>query len=181
MNHFAKLCRSPRANIRQGHTLKQNQSRRRDNIRPVQTAEDKPNRVVSQVSQIYCYAVNTNYNKASTTKLKINGKNVKFTVDTGSSINIDENTFKQLPNINLQKTHVRACPFNSSEPVQMTGKFDTLVESRKRLTVATIYVTAQGGGCLLSNTTAQELGRHTNKSIKKRQRNWSQHNQRRKG
>ena len=84
---------------------------------------------------------------------------MKFTVDTGSTINIiDENTFKQLQNINLQKTHVRAYPFNSSEPVQMTGKFDTLIESRKRLTVATIYVTAQDDGCLLSNTTAQELG-----------------------
>ena len=112
---------------------------------------------------------------------------MKFTVDTGSTINIiDENTFKQLQNINLQKTHVRAYPFNSSEPVQMTGKFDTLIESRKRLTVATIYVTAQDDGCLLSNTTAQELGLislhlnqiDTNKSIKKRQRNWSQHNQR---
>ena len=34
-NHFAILCRSPRANIRQGHTLKQNQPRRRDNIRSV--------------------------------------------------------------------------------------------------------------------------------------------------
>ena len=40
----------------------------------------------------------------------------------------------------------------------MTGKFDTLIESRKSLAVAAIYVTAQDGGCLLSNTTAQELG-----------------------
>ena len=98
------------------------------------------------------------YNKAHATKLKINGNNVKFTVDRGSSINIiDETTFEHLQNINLQKTHVRAYLFNSSEPVQMTGKFDTL-ESRKRLTVATIYVTGQDGGCLFNNTTAQELG-----------------------
>ena len=83
---------------------------------------------------------------------------MKFTVDTGSSINIiDETTFKHLQNINLQKTHVRAYLFNSSEPVQMTGKFDTL-ESRKRLTVASIYVTGQDGCCLFNNTTAQELG-----------------------
>ena len=158
-NHFTKLCRSPRANIRQGHTSKQNQPRRRDNIRPVQTAEDKPQSSSESCESDYCYAVNTNYSKAPTTKLKINGKNVKFTVDTGSTINIiDENTFKQLQNINLQKTHVRAYPFNSSESVHMTGKFDTLIESRKRLNVATIYVTAQDGGCLLSNTTAQELG-----------------------
>ena len=106
-NHFAKLCRSPRANIRQGHTSRQNQPRRRDNFRPVQTAEDKPQSSSESSESDYCYAVNTNYNKAPTTKLKINGKNVKFAVDTGSTINvIDENTFKQLQNINLQKTHV---------------------------------------------------------------------------
>ena len=40
----------------------------------------------------------------------------------------------------------------------MKGKFQTLVESCKRITVATIYVTEQDGGCLLGNNTAQELG-----------------------
>ena len=40
----------------------------------------------------------------------------------------------------------------------MTEKFDTLFESRKRLMVATVYVTGQDGGCLFNNTTAQELG-----------------------
>ena len=40
----------------------------------------------------------------------------------------------------------------------MKGKFQTLVESRKRITIATIYVTEQDGGCLLGNNMAQELG-----------------------
>ena len=40
----------------------------------------------------------------------------------------------------------------------MKGKFQTLVESRKRITVAKIYVTEQDGGCLLGHNTAQELG-----------------------
>ena len=56
------------------------------------------------------------YNKAYTTKLRINGNNVKLTVDTGSTINIiDETTFKQLQNINLQKKHIRTNLFNSSD------------------------------------------------------------------
>ena len=54
--------------------------------------------------------------------------------------------------------HIKAYPFNSKEPVKMKGKFQTTVESRKKITVATIYVTAENGGCLLSGTTAQELG-----------------------
>ena len=79
-----------------------------------------------------------------------------FTVDTGSTINIiDENTLKTLGDINLKKTNIKAYPFNSTESVKMKGKFQTLVESRKRITVAT---TEQDGGCLLGNNTAQELG-----------------------
>jgi predicted aspartyl protease len=49
------------------------------------------------------------------TKLKISNQNVQFTVDTGSTINLaDANTCKQLGNINLQKTHIKAYPFNSA-------------------------------------------------------------------
>ena len=40
----------------------------------------------------------------------------------------------------------------------MTGKFTTTVESRRKITVATIYVTEANGGCLLSANTAEELG-----------------------
>ena len=70
-NHFAKLCRSPRANIRQGRTSTQNISRRRDNIRPVQTVKDKPQSSSESSESDYCYAVNKNYNKAPATKLKM--------------------------------------------------------------------------------------------------------------
>ena len=43
-------------------------------------------------------------------------------------------------------------------PVKMKGKFQTTVESRKKITVATIYVTEADGGCLLSANTAEDLG-----------------------
>ena len=39
----------------------------------------------------------------------------------------------------------------------MTGKFTTTVQSRRKITVATIYVTEANGGCLLSAETAEEL------------------------
>ena len=51
--------------------------------------------------------------KPPITKLKINGKNVKFTVDTRLTINIiDETTFKQLQNIDLRNTR-------TSIPIQL--------------------------------------------------------------
>ena len=40
----------------------------------------------------------------------------------------------------------------------MKGKFQTVLESRRKMTVATIYVTEANGGCLLSAGTAKELG-----------------------
>jgi hypothetical protein len=40
----------------------------------------------------------------------------------------------------------------------MNGKFTTIVESRPKITVTTIYVTKENGGCLLSGSTAEELG-----------------------
>ena len=95
-----------------------------------------------------------------TTQLKLlNKHHVKFTVDTGSTINIvDQATFKQLGPIKLTKTRIKAHPFNATEPVRMKGKFQTTIESRKKITVATIYVTEADGGCLLSAETAEELG-----------------------
>jgi hypothetical protein len=34
------------------------------------------------------------------------------------------------------KTHLKAYPFNSAEPVKMKGRFQTVVESCKRITVS---------------------------------------------
>ena len=59
---------------------------------------------ISSVFNMYINRRKFIYNKARTTKLKINGNNVQFTVDMGSTINIiNETTFKQLQNVNLKK------------------------------------------------------------------------------
>ena len=157
LNHFARVCRSGPKESPGQSTAKLSQSRG-NNVRPVNTSDLKETSSESSDSE-YCYAVNTKQSKSPITKLTINNQKVTFTVDTGSTINIiDENTFNTLGHINLKKTNIKAYPFNSTESVKMKGKFQTLVESRKRITVATIYVTEQDGGCLLGNHTAQELG-----------------------
>ena len=46
---------------------------------------------------------------------------------------------------------------NSNVPVKMNGKFTTIVESRRKITMTTI-VTKANVGCLLSGSTAEELG-----------------------
>ena len=83
-----------------------------------------------------------------------------MTIDTRSSINVvDKQTFQQLRDIRLQPTFVKACPFNSSTPVKMEGGFCVLAESKHKLTVATVCVTSDDGGCLYfySSETAHKL------------------------
>ena len=58
----------------------------------------------------------------------------------------------------MKSTNVKAYPYNSDKPVEMTGKFDAPAETKRRYTATTFCVTQDSGGCLLSSKTAQELG-----------------------
>ena len=112
---------------------------------------------------------------------------MKFTIQTESIINyIDDTTFKQLQK--LTKTYKKH--MYPSEPVQITGEFDTFIESQKCFTVATILCKTTGrrlsaqqyhGSGVRLDQSPSEQGRHKNESITKGQRNWSLHNQGRKG
>ena len=156
LNHFAKHCRSSKPDKPE---MKHNY-KSCDNIRPVDISDNtSDSSISSESSSSYCYAVHIKEKKNPITKIKINKHHVKFTVDTGSTINvIDQTTFNQLGQINLTKTHIKAYPFTSAKPVKMKEKFQTTIESRRKITVATIYVTEADGGCLLSANTAEELG-----------------------
>ena len=58
----------------------------------------------------------------------------------------------------LTPTRTKVKAFGSDRPVELSGKFDAVVESKKRMTVTTFYVTKQENGSLLSCNTSQELG-----------------------
>ena len=77
-------------------------------------------------------------------------------VDTVASINvIDEQIFSKFREVTLKPTNTKAFAYNQSEPVNFLGKFDAVVKTRKRMTVATVYVVqGQNSGDLLSLSTA---------------------------
>ena len=84
----------------------------------------------------------------------------KITIDTGASINvIDRETYNKIQGMKLSCTNTKAFAYNTNSPVEFLGKFEAMIETRKRMTVATFYV-AKGESCrnLLSLNTAQELG-----------------------
>ena len=116
------------------------------------------NEITSNSSDDYLYVIHTADPKHPEVFVKAKGSKFKVTVDTGSTIDvIDQDTFKKLQGIKLKSTNVEAYPYNSDKPVEMAGKFDTLLETKRRYTATTFYVTQDSGGCLLSSKTAQEL------------------------
>ena len=149
MNHFASQCQSNR--------------RQRNQVRPLLAQNNTSSSDTDSSSELdtqYCYATTTKKEtEQPTTKVKIQGSKIKMTVDTGSTINeIDLDTFRKMDSVCLQPTNVKAYAFNSKKPVRFAGKFETLVEAKRKFTLATIYVTQEKGGCLMSYGTAEELG-----------------------
>ena len=59
----------------------------------------------------------------------------------------------------LKPTNIKAFAYTATKPVQFVGKFEAVIETRKRITVATFYITkTTDSGNLISSETAQELG-----------------------
>ena len=88
------------------------------------------------------------------------GRSFKITIDTGASINvIDRETYNKIQGMKLSRTNTKAFAYNTNSPVEFLGKFEAVIETWKRMTVATFYV-AKGESCrnLLSLNTTQELG-----------------------
>jgi hypothetical protein len=100
-------------------------------------------------------------------KLKINGVQVPFLVDTGATVNIltkrdlDNILSIRNGNIHLKKTKTSVYAFGSREPIQLQGKFDTVIESKRRVTAVTLYAmketTDQPSTSILSYQTTLEL------------------------
>ena len=84
--------------------------------------------------------------------IHIKDKRVDMTIDTGASINvIDQENFRRLGAIKLQKANIRAYTYGSKEPVQFLGKFTTMLESKNAYITDEIYVVKNNrSGCLLS-------------------------------
>jgi hypothetical protein len=61
--------------------------------------------------------------------------------------------------VKLKTTNVKAFAYNAQTPVKFLGKFEALIETRKRVAVATFYVVKTlDSGNLISSATAQDLG-----------------------
>ena len=106
----------------------------------------------------YLYVMTSD--KAPKVTVKVCEHSFKATVDTGATINvIDQDTFAKMKGPELKPTNIQAFGYTAMKPVKFMGKFEALIETQKRVTVATFYVTkTTDSSNLISSETAQELG-----------------------
>eukprot|EP00795_Rhopilema_esculentum_P016997 gene16999-8501_t len=153
-NHFAKYCMSKTQQVpRKTQPFKRH-------VRPITTKSVNKAQSDSDSDFDYLYAVKQKKKPGNAVTAKISDYKCDLLVDTGASVNIlDEETFSQIPSDpKLEKTTVKVYPYNSNSPVKLLGKFQATVETKKRITVATFYVTEGNSGSLLGSETSQELG-----------------------
>ena len=128
---------------------------RKKDVRPLKTEESS-----NSSEEDYVYAVNNKNNTSPAVNVTVLSHAFKIIVDTGGTINvIDENTYAKMKETDLRPTNIKAFAYNSPKPVKFLGKFDAVIETKKRVAIATFYV-AKGtnSGNLLSLSTAQDLG-----------------------
>ena len=156
-NHFANVCRGKSKDTRKPRRPQYNRAARNKpntTIRPLVHSESESE------SDEYLYPVRSNQTARPHARITVSGHSFDIMVDTGASINVlDRKTFSKMSDVTLGHTTTKAFPYNSSQPVQFIGKFQALVQTKKRYAVATFFVVDNdNSGNLMSAQTAQELG-----------------------
>ena len=152
-NHFATVCRAKQNPIRIPRKTRKNKQHGHKNIRTLDTEQN------SSSDEEYLYTV-TDAKPDNKVNVTVDGSKFKIAVDTGATINvIDYGTFEQMKDIKLTRTNMKAYAYSKTSPVEFIGKFEAVIETKKRMSVATFFVVkAKHCGNLLSLNTAQELG-----------------------
>ena len=159
-NHFAAVCRWQPAQTRYRRNQRQNANKTRQprSLKTIDTKAESKSDASSE--EDYLYSMTDNRKNNNRVNVTVGGAKFKITVDTGASINvIDRETYNKIQGMKLSRTNTKAFAYNTNSPVEFLGKFEAVIETRKRMTVATFCV-AKGESCgiLLSLNTAQELG-----------------------
>ncbi|XP_028414345.1 uncharacterized protein K02A2.6-like [Dendronephthya gigantea] len=155
LNHFARVCRGKMQ--RQTKAFQHEMKPKQKYKRPLNPLNEVQSETDSSDNE-YLYTVSND--KTHKVNVKVCGRSLKATVDTGAMINvIDRGTYEKIPGIELKKTNIKAFAYTASKPVKFIGKFEEAIETRRRVAVATFYVAeTTDSGNLISATTAEELG-----------------------
>ena len=80
-----------------------------------------------------------NNNKTPNVGVKVCKYSFDATLDTGATINIiDHKTYEQMDGVNLKNANIKAFAYRAKNPVTFARKFEAIIETRKRGSVAAI-------------------------------------------
>ncbi len=155
-NHFAKVCRGKQQQQKQ-QRRERRPKKRNETPKPVNPLKSKDNDSDTS-SEDYLYTVKNK--KTPSVRVKVCKHLFDATINTGATINIiDQTTYSKMHGVNLKQTNIKAFAYTATEPVKFRGKFEAVIETRKRIAVATFYVAqTSNSGNLRSATTAHNLG-----------------------
>ena len=127
-NHFSTVCRAKQNPIRiQRKTRKNIQHGGHKNIRTLDTEQN------SSSDEEYLYTV-TDAKPDNKVNVTVGSRKFKIAVDTGATINvIDCSTFEQMKDIELTRTNMKAYAYSKTSPVEFIGKFEAVIETKKRI------------------------------------------------
>lgn len=162
--HFAKVCIT---------------KQRQEQVPQPGTSKPVSQKHGSKPSQIVKNKRNVNYNESKdeassdehsfhlsvnhidnvpTTSIQMNGQNVNFIIDTGSSVNlISESTFSQLNKQTLSVDTSKIYPYCSTEKLEILGKFTAMLKHEDNKIQAEIHVVKGKCQSLLSYETSKKL------------------------
>ena len=116
-----------------------------------------------------------NKTKSKSALIKINSKNISVLMDTDSGATIiDNETFKKIQkgkaNIQLHKTKMKPFPYGTEKPLEILGKFTTVLETINKVAVCDLFIVnkSNSGNILgFSMYTELELIKLNNDSVNK--------------
>ena len=132
-NHFATVCRAKQNPVRLPRKTTKGKQQAQKNIKTLDTEQNSS----SDEEYLYTIIDKKSDNKVNVT---IGGSQIKIAVDTGATINvIDYNTFEKMKDVKLTRTNMKAFAYSKKSPVEFIGKFEALIETKKRMSVATFF------------------------------------------
>ncbi|EDO32488.1 predicted protein [Nematostella vectensis] len=157
-----ELSRSQAASIEKQDSLpricrSKNKAPDRKSRRPVNKISDSES---SDEEEAYTFSLSTPKTKDQPFfKIKVQGTPVTIMADSGASINVlDEEDYRKLPkSAKLEQSGVKIFAYQSTNPLQVLGKFTAITASTTKNVSARFYVVKGPGSSLLSWNTSQEL------------------------
>lgn len=155
--HYATCCRGGKPRERANH---EQPSFRRQEKRDVRQIDDDPesgNDSDSTDSSEFSYAV-MGENKCPKVSVKINNHDTVVLIDTGSSVNLVNDTVAKKFPVKLQKCHTKVYAYNSMMPLPVIGQFRTQVVHNSQSLKCDFLVVKGNCASILGYSSAHELG-----------------------